>query len=304
MTIIVQRVMMNMALVEKTISKMNIMKDVLIFNFVLFVFSSFSQISEDKKSDSLFINKKGGKNNNKEIKAENSIDSSSIYKAEISKLKNEIKNKEQIINFFTSKNNALKDSLNYSLSVINEINTIWLKDMFVKKFMDNSDYFTTKDLAKEDDRYKNRNYDLLAKSLIINKVTKDTLIICNQLLNFNKAYLTLYEIRENVLNQKYDSLKVDKAIKQINSIKDLDPTWQLSKTKQLYFDLLSNYRSNVQDLILELEKRKRNPEQKSDYSIKEYNKLESNPKFNRYPYLLKVIREMKNDVNSYTEDDL
>jgi hypothetical protein len=280
------------------------MKDALVFSFVLFVFSSFSQINEDKKSDSLSLNKKGGKNNNKEIKVENSIDSSAIYKAEISKLKNEIKKKEQLISIFTSKNNVLQDSLNYSLSVIKEINTIWLKDMFVKKFMDNPDYLTTKDLAKEDDRYKNRNYDLLAKSLIINKVTKDTLIICNQLLNFNKAYLTLYEIRENVLNQKYDSLEVDNAIKQINSIKDLDPIWQLSKTKQLYFDLLSNYRSNLEDLKIELEKRKRNPEQKSDYSIKEYNKLENNPKYNRYPYLLKVIREMKNDVNSYTDDDL
>jgi hypothetical protein len=188
--------------------------------------------------------------------------------------------------------------------VIKEINTIWLKDMFVKKFMDNSDYFTTTNLSNEDDRYKNRNYDLLAKSLILSKVTGDTLKICRQVLSFNNAYIMLFEIRENALNQKYDSLEVDKAIKQINSIKDLDPLWQLSKTKQLYFDLLSNYRSNVGDLKLELEKRKRNPEQKSDYNIKEYNKLENNPKYNRYPYLLKVIREMKNDVNSYTDDDL
>jgi hypothetical protein len=279
------------------------MKTLFTLTFILIVSSIFSQNNKSEDVDSLHVYLDICKKCKRPL-IENTIDSSSIYKAEIQKLKIELAEKEQLIKTFTPKNITLQDSLNYSLAIIKEINTIWLKGMFVKKFIDNSDYFTTTNLSNEDDRYKNRNFDLLAKSLILSKVTGDTLKISNQVLSFNKAYIMLYEIRENVLNQKYDSLKVDKAIKQINSIKDLDPTWQLSKTKQLYFDLLSNYRSNVQDLILELEKRKRNPEQKSDYSIKEYNKLEANPKFNRYPYLLKVIREMKNDVNSYTEDDL
>jgi hypothetical protein len=279
------------------------MKTLFILTFILIVSSIFSQNNKSEDVDSLQVSMEICRKCKRPL-IENSIDSSLIFKDEISKLKSDLENKNQSNNSLVIKNKSLQDSINRSLLVINDINTIWLKGMFVKKFIDNSDYFTTTNLSNEDDRYKNRNFDLLSKSLILSKVTGDTLKICSQVLNFNKAYIMLYEIRENVLNQKYDSLKVDKAIKQINSIKDLDPTWQLSKTKQLYFDLLSNYRSNVQDLILELEKRKRNPEQKSDYNIKEYNKLENNPKYNRYPYLLKVIREMKNDVNSYTDDDL
>lgn len=274
------------------------MKNSLFFLAIFLLSVSYSQNNGKSKNSnhSLFTNIFKKKDTLTEI------GNTALLQAQINTLNQDLEKQKSENQTLIDKNKILSDSLIITREVLQGLNRIWLRDMFAKKYMENSDYFLTKDLVVEDDRYKNINSEYLAKSLMIETTSKDTLKICNQVLNFNKAYITLFEIREKVLYQKYDALEVSKALEEIKKISGLDPSGKLWKTKQNIYDLLSNYQDNVNSLKFELEKRKQNPEPKSRYNLDEYEKLKNY--YKSYPYLVKIISEMKNDVNSYTKDDL
>lgn len=197
-----------------------------------------------------------------------------------------------------------RDSISNLNRSVKEINNLWLRDLLFNKYQLNDNYFITKDLSKEEDKLKLTKIDACAKSLIVEGVKGDTLKICQKVIEFHKIYLMLSNIQENVVTQKYDSLNVKKALLEIESSQ-----MQLDKSSKLFIsssnqkDLLLNYKSRCCDLKIELEKLKK-MEQTAPFTIKKYNDLLTDVRFVKYEYLINIIKEMKNNVNSYTDEDL
>ena len=198
----------------------------------------------------------------------------------------------------------IRDSISEYNQVIHEINNLWLKDLLYNKYQINDNYLLTKDFTKEDEKLKLTKIDACAKSLIAEGVKGDTLIICNKVIEFHKIYFTLTNIQENIVTQKYDSSNIQKALYEIEaSQKQLDKSSKLYLSSIIQKDLLMNYKSRCFDLKIELDKLKK-MEQTAPFTIKKYNDLLIDLRFVKYDYLVKIIKEMKNNVNSYTDNDL
>ena len=247
------------------------MKNSLIVIALSLSISLFSQNKEDLKIKDNEIKKL--KENQLEI-----LEKNQISKTEIDKLNNEIQ--------------LLKN-------VIKESNIYFLKDMFDETF--NETYFKTRDLSKTDDSENFKLSNALVKSIIV-EASLDVQKLCKRVTEFNTNYLTLIQIRDNVLNKKFDESKVQEALVKIKALPEIDPESKLGDRKQSIKDLLFNYKGNICILKKYLDEYKN----KDQSAIKPlYDKLLEDPRFKNYPYLKQLISDMKKNLTSYTgEDDL
>jgi hypothetical protein len=225
-----------------------------------------------------------------------------LKNSEIEKLKTTLKN-EKVTNDKIVKENS--STLNKEIAelkkIIKETNTTFLREIFDNKYIKNESYFKDTDLANEDNTKKFENSNILINSIKVDESNREVLDVCNKAINFNNNYLKLFEIRETILNTKYDSKVID-AIKIIGSLPELDLDSKLHNTKTKILDLLKNYKENTCLLKSSLEKLKTNMDQKS--LAPTYLKLEKDVRFKDYPYLVSIISEMRINMNSYTNDDL
>jgi len=197
-----------------------------------------------------------------------------------------------------SNNNTKNESLNTN---IKNVNDVFLKSLFVDKYMNNSAYLKTTDLSSIDDKSKIEKWNLLLKSLEKTTVGIDTLTEIKKALDFNTNYLKLFEIKSEIFSQKYDSLSNSNAINVIENLPKLNEDCKLNETKTKIENLLKNYEINScalkNNLDLLIDK-----DQSLIQSI--YRKYENDIRFSEYKYLLEVIKSIKKDVNSYTIEDL
>lgn len=186
--------------------------------------------------------------------------------------------------------------------IIKETNTTFLREIFDNKYIKNETYFKDTDLANEDNTKKFENSNILINSIKVDETNREVIEVCIKAINFNNNYLKLFEIRETVLNKKYDELKINEAIKSIENLAKIDSDSNLNKTKIKISDLLKSYKENTCLLKSILNKLKTNIDQKS--LTPTYVKLEKDVHFKDYPYLVSVISEMRKNTISYTNDDL
>lgn len=208
--------------------------------------------------------------------------------------------KENIENANKNKENIqkLNEEILSLKNIIKESNIYFLKEMFDDTY--NEKYFNTRDLAKEDDSDNFKLSNALINSIKIDAA--DAVVkICNKVIDFNSNYLMLLEIRDNVLNKKYDESKVNDALDKIKKLPEIDHNSNLGISKKLIYDLLYNYRENICSLKKQLDNYKTKTDQKAIKPL--YEKLEIDLRFKNYAYLKQVITDMKRDSNSYTGDD-
>jgi hypothetical protein len=185
--------------------------------------------------------------------------------------------------------------------IIEETNAVFLREIFDAKYVKNTTYFKETDLTIENNTEKFKNSNILINSIKLNE-TNSVLDVCNKALDFNKNYLTLFDIRDNVLNKKFDHIKVLEAIKTIENLPELESESKLNIKKMKIINLLKNYSENICLLKNNLDKLKTQKDQKS--LTPTYLKLEKESRYKDYPFLQLIISEMRKDVNSYTNDDL
>lgn len=221
---------------------------------------------------------------------------------QIKKLEEEIKsskkaakeNGEKVTSESKNETKKLKD-------IIEANNTIFLMDLFQNKYVDNKKYFTETDLSLEDNKVKFINSNALIKSIEQN-ASGETLKICKKALEFNENYLELFEIRK-LLNEKYDAKKTEEGLAAIKKLPELDNNSKLSITKTKIKDLLSLFEERSCELKKSLDTYKKNPDQNATFK-QNYTKLEKSELYKDFPYLISVLKEIKNNVNNYTEEDL
>ncbi|MBX9886525.1 MAG: hypothetical protein K2Y30_01160 [Flavobacteriaceae bacterium] len=185
--------------------------------------------------------------------------------------------------------------------IIEETNTVFLREIFDAKYIKNTNYFKETDLTIENNTEKFKNSNVLINSIKLNE-TNSVLDVCNEALDFNKNYLTLFVIRDNVLNKKFDEIKVLEAIKAIENLPELESDSKLNIRKIKIVNLLKNYSENMCLLKIDLDKLKSKKDQNS--LAPTYLKLEKENRYKDYPFLLSIISEMRKNSISYTTDDL
>jgi hypothetical protein len=269
----------------------NIKKTMIKKIFFMLLLVTFSGVAQQKKDYSKF----SSKDLIKELENRDS---------EFKKLKDDSsKEKTSADNANNSKSDSDNKKIAELESTIKQINEVFLWEIFENKYIKNTDYFKETDLSIEDNTKKFTNSDILIKS-VKTGYAKDAEIVnvCNKARDFNNNYLRLFEVQKTILTESYNDEKVKNALKEIEKLPALDFDSKLGATKQKLIDLLKNYLANTCDLKEKLDKMK-----KADQSpvIKQkYAALEKDAHFKDYPYLVQVIKDIKNSLNSYTEDDL
>jgi hypothetical protein len=198
-------------------------------------------------------------------------------------------------------NNAENSKIAEFKKSIKETNAVFLKEIFDNKYV-NKPYLTDTDLAVDDISTRIENSNVLIRSILLDDTNREVFDIGNKALAFNTNYLKLFEIRKNVLGQKYDAVKVEEALKEIEKLPALEVNSKLGNTKTNMSNFLKNYLENTCLLKKTLEAYK-----KADQSAiikQKYTALEKDERYKDYPYLIETIRKIKNNVNNYTNDDL
>ena len=200
-------------------------------------------------------------------------------------------------NSSTDKIPRLNNEISNLKKIISEVNLYYLKDTF-DGYTEN--YFNTRDLSKENDLERFKMHYALINSFKID-ATVDVLKKCNRIDEFFQNYKMLFELRETVLNKKYDESKVNDALDKIKKLPEIAANSKLEISKKKIYDLLYNYRDNICLLKKQLDNYKTKSDQKAMKPL--YEKLENDLRYKDYQYLKQVIVEMKMDLNSYTGDD-
>ena len=184
--------------------------------------------------------------------------------------------------------------------IIKETNATFLREIFDEKYVKNASYFKVTDLDLEDKTKKFENSNVLINSIKADENNKDVFDIANKALVFNRNYLVLFDVRKNVLFEKYDSSIVEEALKKINSLPALEKELKLYASKERLVAYLKNYLENTCSLKKILSTYKEG-DQTSAMKLK-YTALEKDVRFKDYPYLVEVIKKIKNNKNDYTND--
>lgn len=226
----------------------------------------------------------------------------------INKKENRIKELEKVQDKITkhteSENSSCQMELVELKKIITETNTTFLKEIFINKYMLNKNYFKETDLETEDNTIKFKNSNSLINSILFDvSSTAEEKRMGIKAKAFNENFLVLFEIREKVLKQKYNKEKVDSAILDIDKLPILENDWKLELTKIKISNALKNYVKNTCLLKSFLDKYMK-ADQKSPALQQLYTKLEKDDHYKEYPYLIKVIKEIKTNLNSYTNDVL
>ena len=214
------------------------------------------------------------------------------------KLESEKTAKEKVI---PKQNNAGNLEIAALKKSIKETNAVFLKEIFDNKYV-NKPYLIDTDLVPEDIITRIENSNVLIRSILLDDTNREVFDVGNKALAFNSNYLKLFEIRKNVLSQKYDAVKVEEALKEIEKLPALEANSKLENTKIKISNMLKNYLDNTCLLKKTLEAYK-----KADQSAiikQKYTALEKDERYKDYMYLIETIRKIKNNVNNYTNDDL
>ena len=184
---------------------------------------------------------------------------------------------------------------------IKETNAVFLKEIFDNKYV-NKPYLMDTDLASEDITTRIENSNVLIRGILLDDTNREVFEIGKKALAFNTNYLKLFEIRKNVLGKKYDAVKVEEALKEIEKLPALEVNSKLGNTKTNMSNFLKNYLENTCLLKKTLEAYKRADQ--SAIIKQKYTALEKDEHYKDYPYLIETIRKIKNNLNNYTNDDL
>lgn len=232
-------------------------------------------------------------------------------KEELESRDNQIKTLNDSLKKATSRYEKLKDEklstakkekneeINKLKKIISDINKTYFNEVLESKYINNNDYLEKTDLTDGDILAKINKSNILLTSVKVD-ADEETRKICEKALNFNQNYSELYNIKENVLNKKYDEMKVKAALEQIKKLPALNANYRLEESKKKIIILLTNYSEKACSLKKQLDTSKladQSPIIKQRYSGFE-------KEYSDYPYLVKIIKEIKNNVKDYTDDDL
>ena len=219
--------------------------------------------------------------------------------AEKAKLKNEKIELENKLNEKTKKDSIYIDSLR---SIIINDNKYWLKGLLDEKYTDS--YFAETDLEFDAAiSQKIIKSDVYIQSIRSCESDNNVIAICNQALDFNENYKTLYEIQYSILSEKYNEEKVIDAINRFKKLPQLKPNSKLDTRKTTILNALKNYLPIICDLKTKLDRFK-GADCKTSAMQAQFYKLENDPIYKEYDYLRSIIHKMKNNAIDYKDEDL
>lgn len=224
----------------------------------------------------------------------------------------DIKKLKQEITSLDAKNKKNQESIELEKKDKEEIKGLliettnrWLKQVFVDKYITNEKYFLDSNIPEigDDQEEVKKNfeqYDIILKSVKASNPSKDHERVVLKALDFNKNYLTLLRIRNEVLPQKFSEPLVESTLREIDSLPVLKGG-KLQDTKVEIIGLLKNYKDRNCLLKKELDNFSKGDQ---DHAKPKYKGFENDARFKDYPYLIKTLQDIQKNVNLYTAETL
>jgi hypothetical protein len=200
-------------------------------------------------------------------------------------------------------NLALKDSVQNLTTLVQNINTLYLKAVFSRLYLEDTLFLKTADIPNID-TFKINRTTVLSNSLLISIASGDTLKSIKEVLDFNSNYIALYRIYADILSQKSDSVKIKSAIQIIDSLPAINSNWVLSKTKSSIKLLLDEYDLRTCDLIEDLNKFKNASDPTANIIQQAFVNLKNDKKYKYSPYFVGIIKKTSSNPLYNPEDDL
>lgn len=222
-------------------------------------------------------NTEASKNETVIVKKDTTVDS------ELSRIKKENKALKDTIR-------NLKDSIQNLTALIQKVNILYLKSVFIKIYMKDTLFLKTADID-DFDTFNINKTTVLSESLMLNKNLGDTLKTIKEVLVFNNNYIELFKINANVLSQKYDSIKVVKAIAIIDSLKPMKKNWTLTKIKNDIRALLTEYNDKTCKFKFHLDSEIQ-LNKALNTSISSNIFFRDHPEYKRYPYFIQILKDV------------
>lgn len=181
----------------------------------------------------------------------------------------------------------------------------WLQEVFIDKYITNENYFLESNIPENNDNQEELNknfdqYDIIIRSVLASNPTKEHQEVAERALDFNQNYLTLLRIREEIIPLKYNEDVVAKTLHELDTLPKLQ-AGKLQEAKNVIIGLLKNYKERNCMLKLELDNFSKVDQ---EVAKAKYKGFENDPRFNDYPYFLKILQDIQKNVNLYTSDSL
>jgi hypothetical protein len=266
-------------------------KSKLLFFTLIFPFSLFSQSKEE-------LSKK-----NNDLTAENKkllIKIDSLNK----RIDNIIKSNDSTILDINSNFDQLKKITRESNRVFNTLTSYEQK--FTNKYLQEEKF----EKLTEEALLKIKNAEIITISILLTEEPSSSIYkLALKVRDFNKNRLVLDSITKNVLDQKYDSLKINSAILQLDLLKPMQKDSEMEKYKSNLTLLLTEYKKVNCLASIQYEKMSKKMIETLSQSEQGFDKSLLDGKFNKgiakeYTYLMKVFNAIKNDPNNYNMKDI
>lgn len=231
-------------------------------------------------------------------------------KAEIQKVLEEkqalVEFKESEIKKLKEENNRTKKSLDEEIekrnATLREVNEVWLWEPFKEKYSEK--YFLETDFTKlnKDSKSRMDNSQLMSRSILLSeKKTSDKYRLAERVDRFNENYYIIDQIVKEVLEQKYDEEKVEKAIKKLTDAPEIENSYPLNKYKNDLLELLLGYKEancslseSLNGYFSAFSEKGSNP-----FGNDLLGKIEVNQ---AYPFLLTTVTKFVEDYNWYSDN--
>lgn len=206
--------------------------------------------------------------------------------------------------------------------ILKKVNEKYFNETFSNFYSD--DYFKDQGFKKLNDSDKNTidQSKLMSESILaVEDVETPLYKRAVKSKVFNQYLITLDSVYENVLSQKYDSIKVAKAIMQLNKLEKYDEASKMGTDKLKFIKLLSGYKDkscNVAFVITKIHQGVVVKDLKiSSLTSADFDKLINQNKGansvqyfiqlmkekDNYPYLVNKINEAKKNPVSFNQSD-
>ena len=206
--------------------------------------------------------------------------------------------------------------------ILKKVNEKYFNTTFSNFYSD--DYFKDQGhkKLKDDDRYNITQSKLMSESILaVEDVETPLYKRAVKSKVFNQYLITLDSVYENVLSQKYDSIKVAKATMQLNKLERYDEASKMGTDKLKFIKLLSGYKDKSCNVVSVITKIHQGVAEKglkiSSLSSADFDKLINQNQSavsvqdfiqlmkekDNYPYLVNKINEVKINPVSFNQSD-
>lgn len=187
--------------------------------------------------------------------------------------------------------------------IISDINIHYFNNHFQSKYKNDS-LFYKEELSMDTNLKVLDNFNVILESILADPAqTKEDRLLAKKALDYNKVYAKYHQLmtsQKDFYNQKFETNNANEFIAALNSL-EIDEFDGLQSTRKKELEKINTFKTESCKLKSILDPLKDKAKTDNDVLKSIYLKIEKKYQF---PYLKTVVRNMSNNLSSYTADSL